>query len=99
MIHLLVVGPEIPGHFPQDVEILLAADGDEAVDRLARASRIDAVVVHGASAAEVVAQIREEVPGNLPIAVIGASLPGTRLWERWPDAARLGAALRDLVEA
>ena len=66
MIHVLVAGPEggLPADFAahrSSVEVLLARGADEAVDRLARNRRIDAVLLlAGAENEAIAAAIRED---------------------------------------
>ncbi|MEX1246106.1 MAG: hypothetical protein WEB59_04955 [Thermoanaerobaculia bacterium] len=87
MITLLLVGSrEEPverfaaGH--PSVEVMTAGGGEEALEKLARNRRIDAVlIVAGAETAEIAAMIREEDPGAPPLyapASAGAA-PAVRL--------------------
>ena len=73
MITILVVGPSEPapaefadGH--PSVEILTAGGADEALEKLARNRRIDAVLLlPGAAAQEVAEALREEDPAAPPV--------------------------------
>ncbi|MEP6995512.1 MAG: hypothetical protein ABI968_13390 [Acidobacteriota bacterium] len=73
MITILVVGPSPaePSEFAQShpsVEILTAAGAEDALEKLARNRRIDAVLLlPGAAAAEIIATLREEDPGAPPV--------------------------------
>ena len=73
MITILVVGPSPaePSAFGQDhpsVEILTAAGAEEALEKLARNRRIDAVLLlPGAAAEQIVRTLREEDPGAPPL--------------------------------
>lgn len=49
------------------VEVLTARDPEEALERLARNRRIDAVLLFGGRAAEAARLIREEDPGAPPL--------------------------------
>ncbi|HTO87289.1 MAG TPA: hypothetical protein VMR54_07145 [Thermoanaerobaculia bacterium] len=88
MLALLVVGPD-PAALPEAgsaIEILHAHGADEAVEKLGRNRRIDAVLVlPTADAAEIVAAIREDVVSPPPI-FLPAEAPlipaTTRLAER-----------------
>ena len=62
------------------LELLHAHDVEQALDRLARNRRIDAVLLllGGEAAEEVVRTVREEDPGAPPIFAAGNGLPGTR---------------------
>jgi hypothetical protein len=68
------------------VEVLYAHDPEEAVDRLARNRRIDAVLLLcGAENAGIVEAIREDIPAAPPLFLPAADqspLPGTRLLPR-----------------
>ena len=57
---------------PPDAVLFSARGVDDTLERLARSSRVDAVVTDDP---DVAAAIREEVPGNVPIVVVsrGAS--------------------------
>ena len=86
MIHVLVAGPE--GGLPAElastsssVEVLLARGADEAVDRLARNRRIDAVLLlAGAENASIAAAIREDsvAPPPFYLPASAGNLPGAR---------------------
>ena len=62
------------------LELLHAGDVEQALDRLARNRRIDAVLLldGGESASEFVRILAEEDPGAPPIFVAGGGMPGTR---------------------
>jgi hypothetical protein len=85
MISVLVVGERgedmasLEGQDPS-VEVLLAQGLEEALEKLARNRRIDAVLLlAGAETASIVQAIREDSPAHPPIFVPGASgslLPG-----------------------
>jgi CheY-like chemotaxis protein len=86
VITILVVGASgaEPSSFAQShpsVEILTAADADDALEKLARNRRIDAVLLMpGAAAVEAAETLREEDPAAPPIfapAAVG-SAPGVR---------------------
>jgi hypothetical protein len=70
VICVLVVGSEVPGSSPAvnpAVEILLARDADQAVERLARNRRIDAVLLLcGRGNETVLASILAEEPAPPP---------------------------------
>lgn len=104
-----------------DVEWLPARSGDEAIDVIARSSRLDGIVVarrfpnvdeedllpaDGGAAdpaalrddqgLAIAAAIRREVPGNLPIAILGATPAEAAALEAvrgWPDGDLSGTAL------
>ena len=62
------------------LELLHAGDVEQALDRLARNRRIDAVLLllGDEASGEVVRTVLEEDPGAPPIFVAGSDLPGTR---------------------
>jgi hypothetical protein len=61
------------------LELLHASDIEQALDRLARNRRIDAVLLlDPESAPEVAKVILEEDPGAPPLFVAGSDVPGTR---------------------
>lgn len=68
---------------PADTVLLSARGVDDTLERLARSFRVDAVVTDDPAVA---AAIREEVPGNVPIALV-------------PSGASPQEALRILEEA
>lgn len=86
MIHVLVAGPlgGLPSAFPSlrsSVEVLQTAGADEAVDRLARNRRIDAVLLFaGAENEAIAAAIREDnlAPPPLFFPASAAKVPGAR---------------------
>ncbi len=86
MIAVLVVGESKAFAAPQDpessVEVLHARDAEEAVEKLGRNRRIDAVLVLAvAEAGEIVAAIREDLLAPPPIflAAGGPAIVGTRV--------------------
>jgi hypothetical protein len=99
LLTVLVVA-EPPGQGPQQepdssLEVLHARDAEEAVEKLARNRRIDAVLVLSqAEAPAIVAAIREDVLAPPPIFLAEGSpqIPGTRAL-----AAREPARLVELV--
>ena len=101
MITILVVGASgaEPSSFAQShpsVEILTAADVDDALEKLARNRRIDAVLLMS-GAAEAVETLGEEDPAAPPIfapASVGRA-PGVRRL----SATTLGELLAQLVRA
>lgn len=68
---------------PSDTVLLSARGVDETLETLARSSRVDAVVTDDAG---VLAAIREEVPGSVPVLVV-------------PRGASASEALRRVEEA
>lgn len=62
------------------LELLHAGDLEEALDRLARNRRIDAVLllVDPGRAADIVEAVLEEDPAAPPLYVVGAGMPGAR---------------------
>lgn len=86
MIHVLVAGPEggLPAGFASSreaVEVLLACGADEAVDRLARNRRIDAVLLlAGAENEAIAAAIREDslAPPPLYLPASAGDVAGAR---------------------
>jgi hypothetical protein len=76
MLSILVVGlteADLAGSGPE-VEILRARDAEEAVEKLARNRRIDAVLVVSQSQARtVIAAIRDENPAPPPLFVAATS--------------------------
>ena len=77
------------------LELLHAADVEQALDRLARNRRIDAVLLlrDTRTAAEVARVILEEDPGAPPLYVVGIPVPGA---QSLPQAE--GAALLETLE-
>jgi hypothetical protein len=102
MLSVLIVGhpSEAEPEPPSGIEILHARSADEAVEKLGRNRRIDAVLIlDSREAAEIVEAIREDVVAPPPIFLPGGStpLPGTRVL---PAPAEDEAALfRLLAEA
>jgi hypothetical protein len=85
VLTVLVVGQEPPadaGREPDSmIEVLHARDADEAVEKLGRNRRIDAVLLlEAAGAAETLAAIREDNPSPPPVFLPpgAAPIPGTR---------------------
>ena len=72
MLSILIVGPfeiEIASSGP-DLEVLRAQDSEEAIEKLARNRRIDAILLLAeVPAFSVIQQIREENPAPPPIFV------------------------------
>jgi hypothetical protein len=66
---------------PEDTVLFSARGVDETLERLARSSRVDAVLTDDPG---VLAAIREEVPGSLPVVLA----PGTSLRPRRSGASR-----------
>ena len=62
------------------LELLHANDVEQALDRLARNRRIDAVLLllDPESASEIATVVLEEDPGAPPLFVLGSDVPGTR---------------------
>jgi hypothetical protein len=84
VLAVLVVGApaESERDPPSSVELLHARDADEAVEKLGRNRRIDAVLVlPGVEAASAVAAIRDDVLAPPPIFLPARAepLPGTRM--------------------
>jgi len=64
--------------------VLLSARGvDDTLERLARSSRVDAVVTDDA---DVLAAIREEVPGSLPVVLVEGDVPAAETLRRVEEA-------------
>jgi hypothetical protein len=88
MIHVLVAGPEgglpagmVSSRSRSSVEVLLARGAEEAVDRLARNRRVDAVLLlAGAENEAIAAAIREDslAPPPLYLPASAADLAGAR---------------------
>ncbi len=104
MITLLLVGSRqepverfAAGH--PSVEVMTAGGGEEALEKLARNRRIDAVlIVAGADTAGIAAMIREEDPGAPPLyapATAGA-IPAVRLLESESPERILEAIVHEL---
>jgi hypothetical protein len=84
VLAVLVVGhsPDAEPEPPSAIEILHARNSDEAVEKLGRNRRIDAVlIVEAGQAAATVAAILEDVVAPPPIFLPGGAtpLPGTRI--------------------
>jgi hypothetical protein len=101
VITILAVGPDaealaVFGASHPSVEVVTAHGAEEALERLARNRRIDAVVLlAGSEAAEAARLIAEEDPGAPPLFASGDAedLPGARRLA----AASGGALLEELV--
>ncbi len=64
--------------------VLLSARGvDDTLERLARSARVDAVVTDDAG---VLAAIREEVPGSLPVVLLEGDVPAAEALRRLEEA-------------
>ncbi len=104
MITVLVAGPEegavdgfAAGH--PSVEIMTASGTEDALEKLARNRRIDAVLIlAGDKTAEIAALIREEDPGAPPLyAPVGAgAIPSVRPLEAESPERLLEALVREL---
>ena len=70
---------------PSDSVLFSARGVDDTLERLARSSRVDIVVTDDP---EIVAAIRDEVPGTLPVVLVPAGAKAA-------DAARAIAALAE----
>lgn len=81
------------------LELLHAGDVEQAIDRLARNRRIDAVLLllEGRAAAEVVRTVLEEDPGAPPIFAAGSVIEGTRSLPAAEPATLLEALERSLA--
>jgi DNA-binding response OmpR family regulator len=81
------------------LEILHADDGEQALDRLARNRRIDAVLLlrDARAAADVARLILEEDPGAPPLYVVGIPVPGTQSLPAAEPASLLEALERELA--
>lgn len=131
MLHLLLVTDSDDlrrrlTRFAPEVEWIPAGSGDEAVELLARSSRVDAVVVarefldlgedrlleNAALVPDrrrlridqglaVAAAIRREIPGNLPLAILGVDsdeIPESLAALAWPAETVTGEAIDGLLE-
>lgn len=84
MIHVLVSSrrPELVDELretaPPSVTFLPESGLDGTLERLGRSARIDAVVTDDA---EILAAIREEIPGRLPVYLAGANEDGAAIWK------------------
>lgn len=83
---------EAAGRMPS-LELLHAGDVEQALDRLARNRRIDAVLLllDRATAAEVARTVLEEDPGAPPLYAVGVDVAGTRSLPESGPAALLQA--------
>lgn len=81
------------------LELLHADDVEQALDRLARNRRIDAVLLlrETRAAAEVARLILEEDPGAPPLYVVGIPVPGTQSLPAAQPAELLEALERSLA--
>ncbi|MEP6470671.1 MAG: hypothetical protein ABJC28_01550 [Acidobacteriota bacterium] len=81
------------------LELLHASDVEQALDRLARNRRIDAVLLllEGEAAAEMVRTVFEEDPGAPPIFVAGSAVEGTRSLPRAGSTTLLEALERSVA--
>lgn len=102
MISVLVVGPETVGATAAGdpaVEVLRAAGAEEAIERLARNRRIDAVLLLcGSESGRVMAAIEQEEPAPPPFYAPAepAPPPGVRLLSTGPIERLLEAIAADL---
>lgn len=88
---------EVAARLPS-LELLHASDVEQALDRLARNRRIDAVLLlDPESAPEVAKIILEEDPGAPPIFVAGSEVPGTRRLAGGDPASLLESLERSLA--
>ena len=91
MRHLLVSSDDealverLRGALPPDSVLLSARGVDDTLERLARSSRVDVVVTDDP---EIVAAIRDDLPGTLPVVLLPEGAEPA-------DAARAVAALDD----
>jgi uroporphyrinogen-III synthase len=110
VLTVLVVSPRDPavdrlasGH--PSIEILHAHDSDEALEKLGRNRRIDAVLLvsptgTAAAVSEIVAEIRDDNPAPPPIFVLGLpdqAVPGIRSLPAGPLEPALAALERELT--
>lgn len=82
------------------IEILRAHDVDEALEKLGRNRRIDAVLLAGAAAdhsAAILAEIREDNPAPPPVFTTGTGVPGVRALSPGRLEAALDALERELT--
>ena len=103
MITILAVGPEAEslaafGSSHPSVEIVTAHDAEEALERLARNRRIDAVLLlAGSDARETARLIAEEDPGAPPVFTTeGDGVDGIRAVDPGTPAAMLDGIVRAL---
>ena len=101
MISILVVGPS-DGLSPlvASIEVLRARDAEEAVEKLARNRRIDAILLlqRGPELPETVRAILEENPAPPPIYVPGEepAPPGARALSEGDQASLLSQILEEV---
>jgi hypothetical protein len=88
---------EAAGRMPS-LELLHAADVEQALDRLARNRRIDAVLLlrDTRAAAELARLILEEDPGAPPLYVVGIPVPGAQSLPAGEPRELLGTLERSL---
>lgn len=104
MITILAVGKGAEalaafGAAHPSVEVVTADGAEDALERLARNRRIDAVLLLDAEGARAAAAlIREEDPGAPPIFAAEGGLPGVRGIGHAPPGEMLERAIRDLAE-
>jgi hypothetical protein len=82
------------------IEVLQAHDAGDAIEKLGRNRRIDAVLVAGwtgAAASGFVAEIHEDNPAPPPVFVVGGVVPGARPLPFGALAAALDALERELT--
>jgi hypothetical protein len=70
---------------PDDAVLLSARGVDDTLERLARSSRVDAVLTDDP---EVLAAIREEVPGSLPVVLVPGDVSAAEALRRVEEALR-----------
>lgn len=107
MIHVLVAGPEggVPEGYESlrsSVEVLLSCGADEAVERLARNRRVDAVLLlAGAQNEAIAAAIREDnlAPPPLYLPASASDLPGARRLSSDLPGELLDLVARDLASS
>jgi hypothetical protein len=95
MFTILVVGPEeaaleAAGVARPSIEVLRARGAEDAIEKLGRNRRIDAVLLLGPDASEAAREIHEENPAGPPLFAAGAeagAAPGvTYLGDATPEA-------------
>jgi hypothetical protein len=100
MVSILVVAPRglRIEHNAPDVELLYGETSEDAVEKLARNRRIDAVLILAPDASDIIAAIREEnsVPPPLFVASDEPSIP-ERTSRLKPDPARALEALLEQI--
>lgn len=70
---------------PDDAVLLSARGVEDTLERLARSSRVDAVLTDDP---EVLAAIREEVPGSLPVVLVATGTAPSGALRRVEEALR-----------